>query len=206
MKKQLLLSALIILFSLNVSARNSNSEYENPHIISFGIGYGNIFYYTDWGLAVSSPYLDVKSYRTPDFTIGYRQLLKKHLGPGYLGFGARFSYEHGQQKWIYKNSGVPDYTDLYDWNSYGFQLRAEYHYIIPNHTRIEVYAGPLFEHTLCTEKITFGSFPLTIKTKFPINFPGGEAGACFKLTNNFSLFGEVSYPYNWISAGLNFKF
>ena len=72
---------------------------ENTHIINLGVGFGNPSYH--------SVYYGGKGYRygqTPAFSFTYEQALPKKVGPGSLGLGAYFGFQHEYYDYDYNNS------------------------------------------------------------------------------------------------------
>src|ERR1043165_4611595 len=116
---------------------------EGTHIINAGVGFGGRSYHSLYKGAKSS------YGRTPAFSISYEQPWPKRIGPGYLGVGALFAFQHEYNNYDYDYAYISTSTGFayktyyyhHKWSYYTIAGRAAYHWDVLNSEKAEVYAG-----------------------------------------------------------------
>jgi hypothetical protein len=176
----------------------------STHIINVGVGVGGRLYHTLYKVAG----FDYR--RTPAFSLSYEQPWQKKLGPGYLGVGAYFAYQHERLNYRYDYYGLSNYYYNHSWNYYMIAARATYHWDVLNLKNADVYAGALLGMRFQTS-IYDTNDPNSID---PYAYAKGSlfptytvfAGARWYFVKHIAVFGEAGYGISYLTGGLSFKF
>ena len=209
MKKSLLILCTVAA-GLFINSAEAQCYDENTHLINLGVGFGNSYY----------KFNRIKGYdygRTPVFALSYEQPLPKKVGPGYIGVGAYFSFQHAQERYTYDHyyyNGL-DYNDTYyqhNWNYYVIAARGAYHWDVLNSDKAEVYAGTIIG-------VRINSYNFTYNNPNPNYVDKNErsegavypavavyAGARWYFSEHVGFYGEVASGLSIITAGFTFKF
>ncbi|MCW3085664.1 MAG: hypothetical protein JWP12_3030 [Bacteroidetes bacterium] len=179
---------------------------EGTHIINLGAGFGSAGYYRvyrgagyDYGA-------------TPAISLTYEQPLPKKVGPGYIGVGAYFGFQHIHARYDYYDYyfGNSPYYYEHTWNNYMIAARAAYHWDVLNSKRAEVYAGAIIGVRIQT--YTYSTNNADPAYNHELNdgtvYPAYSlfAGARWYFAKNVAVFGELGYGISFATGGLSFKF
>ncbi|HWY09905.1 MAG TPA: hypothetical protein VN026_01205 [Bacteroidia bacterium] len=187
--------------------RNDGGEKcfdENTHIINFGVGFGRSYAYLYNAAGASAG-------TTPAFSVTYEQPWPKKLGPGFLGVGAYFGYQHTYYNYNYYyfyNNGAYYYD--HSWNYFMVAGRAAYHWDVLNSKNAEVYAGVLiglrFQTYTYSTNDPGNSDPYKYNQSSVWPVYSVFAGARWYFVKNFGLFAELGYGISYATGGLSIKF
>jgi hypothetical protein len=188
----------LILTALATLECNAQSYKKGQLDINLGLGVGNTF--IDAGSTTMFPAFSasVEYGITRDISLG-----------GYFGIaGATYKYYGWEDNPHY---GQYNYTDTYNWMYFIAGVRGAYHFarLIPV-DKLDVYAGLMVGNDFAHETYTTTS-------NNPDHVPyversyGGVvaslfAGARYRFTDHFGVFGELGYGITVLTAGVNFKF
>jgi len=202
------LFSFILLLAIIVCSKpvNSQNEYKLSQLLSGGIGYGNAWMITglDYSYYSSNSSYEETRRTSPSLSLYYEYILKKKLGIGYLGVGAKFSYQTAVWEYQYLISSTNYYSKT-RWNFYDLALRGLYHFIIPNQSKIEPYAGFSHSFVLWTQNSEdLNGYYSNSRSIFPI-FIGYVGGARYRFTKFTSVFAEIGWPFSFISCGVNLQ-
>jgi len=172
---------------------------ENTHIINLGIGFGGArSYSTRYGTGYN---------RTPVMSLSYEQPWPQRIGPGFLGVGAYFGYQHADYRY---NDPYSDYYYEHDWNNVSVMARATYHWDVLNSARAEVYGGVLIgvRMQFYDYHSSYPGYLDTYREHENVVYPayGVFAGARWYFVKNVALFAEAGAGYANITGGFSFKF
>ena len=179
MKKSIFYLAFFLFTAPMVMAQEFNV---GTNVINAGIGFGGSY--------------DVynSASQSPGFSFTYERGMWDIPGPGvislgaYLGFKAyKYDYSGYSSKWSYTTIGV----------------RGAYHFNGLEVDNLDLYGGIMFNYNFLSYSTTnydiYGNYDSTFGvTPF--------AGARWFFTDNFGVFGELSYGVAYFSAGVSFKF
>lgn len=177
----------------------------STHILNFGIGFGNPSYQSLYRGAGYSYGI------TPATSLSYEQPLPKKLGPGYLGVGAYFGYQHEHENYnnVYYYNSVNYYYN-HSWNYFMIAARAAYHWDVLNSKNAEVYAGAIIGVRIQT--YTYSTNDPGQHDPYTYNegsvFPAYTvfAGARWYFAKRVGVFGEVGYGISYLTGGISLKF
>jgi hypothetical protein len=180
---------------------------ENTHIINIGVGWGRRYY----------SFLGAPGYSsgtTPAFSLTYEQPWKQKLGPGYLGVGAYFGFQHAFYKYDYSYyNNLLQYNTYYyrhSWNYYMLAARAAYHWDVLNTKNAELYAGVIIGMRFQTHNYQTNDpgnkDPYSYRNSFAYPAYSFFAGARWYFAKNFGLFGEIGYGISYANGGFSIKF
>lgn len=209
MKKSLLILCTIAASIISYSAKSQCYD-ENTHVLNVGLGFGNSYY----------KFTNVKGYesgRTPVFILSYEQPLKNKVGPGYIGVGALFSFQHARERYTYADyfyNGIHYYNESYyqhNWNYYVIAARGAYHWDVLNSDKAEVYAGTIIGVRINSYNYTSHNLNSATDNAALSEGPAYPAfsvyaGARWYFVPKVALYGEVGSGLSFISGGLTFKF
>lgn len=178
---------------------------ESTHIINVGVGFGSRSYraiYRGAGYHYG---------RTPAMSISYEQPWPKKLGPGYLGVGAYFGFQHENYNYTYDHLFGNSYYYKHKWNHYMIGGRAAYHWDVLNSKNAEVYAGVIIgariqTHTYETNDPDPKNDPYSYSQGVAYPAYSVFAGARWYFAKNVGLFAEVGYGISYANAGMSIKF
>lgn len=178
---------------------------ESTHIINVGVGFGSRSYQSIYRGAGYS-YV-----RTPAISLSYEQPWPKKLGPGYLGVGAYFGFQHENYNYTYNYAFSNSYYYKHKWNHYMIGGRAAYHWDVLNSKNAEVYAGVIIgvriqTHTYDTNDPDPNNDPYTYTQGVAYPAYSVFAGARWYFAKNVGLFAEVGYGISYANAGMSIKF
>lgn len=215
MKKTILCVLALVSISVATSASEMNKQHnkpgDQPHcfeqgakIINLGFGFGGGYYYGRWGTgyAYSS---------TPAISLSYEQAWPKKLGPGFLGVGAYFGFQHARARYNDFYYLGNKYYYEHDWNHFVVAARGVYHWDVLNSKNAEVYGGALLGLRITTYTYkTNSADPNSAGYK---RSDGGVspvaslfAGARWYFVPKVALFGEVGFGISYLTGGFSFKF
>jgi hypothetical protein len=201
------LTLLLIILSLNVFSQKNKEEYVLPHIVSAGVGYGAAWVIWKDSEANSNGSITEKRTATPVFSASYEQIVKKKLGIGYLGVGARVGYQSATWSWTINIASL-NYD--YKWNIslYDITLRPAYHFVLPNKPKIEPYAGLSMSYNIWKMRSTgtYNGTTITSKDKEAFLMAGAFGGVRFRVLKFISIYGELGFPHNLATVGANLQF
>jgi hypothetical protein len=204
----LILSAIAA--SLFTNSANAQCYDENTKLINLGIGFGKSYY----------KFNRVKGYeygRTPVFALSYEQPLPNKVGPGYIGVGAYFSFQHAQERYTYNdylyNGNHYDNTYYqHNWNHYVVAARGAYHWDVLNSDKAEIYAGTIIGVRINSYNFKYENPNPNYVDKHEKSegsvYPAFAvyAGARWYFSKHVGLYGEVASALSIITGGLTFKF
>ncbi|MBA3680707.1 MAG: hypothetical protein H0W73_06020 [Bacteroidetes bacterium] len=178
---------------------------ESTKIINIGVAFGGYYYRYNRGLGYT--------YRiTPAINLSYEQALKNKVGPGFIGLGAYFGYQHASLRYndYYYNGN--QYYYRHSWNYMLISLRGAYHADALNFEEGEVYFGATVGVRLQTYNYESNSLDPN-KDNYQISggsvYPSSSVfvGGRWYFTNKIGVFGEISYGYSYpyLTAGLSIK-
>ncbi len=197
--------------TINRIAQNSGSAEkcfdENTHIINLGAGFGSVGYYRAYR-GVGYDYG-----ATPAISLTYEQPLRNKVGPGYIGVGAYFGFQHIHSRYDYYGYNYNTYGNYYyqdTWNNYMIAARAAYHWDVLNSKRAEVYAGAIIGVRIQTYSYTSNNNDPHYNHEINDGsvYPAYSlfAGARWYFAKNVAVFGELGYGISYATGGLSFKF
>ena len=177
---------------------------ESTHILNLGVGFGSRSYHS---LYLGGGY----SYGiTPAFSLTYEQAYPKKLGPGYLGVGAYFGFQHEYYKYDYAYLFSNTYYYHHSWNYYMVAARGAYHWDVLNAKNAEVYAGVIIGLRFQTHHYETNDpsnkDPYSYTQSFAYPAYSAFAGARWYFAKNFGLFAEVGYGISYATGGFSIKF
>jgi hypothetical protein len=214
MKSKLLLSLAFLITTTFANAQGGKSSPtsggasfdENSKIVNIGIAFGGYYYRYNRAFGYS--------YRiTPAINISYEQALKKKAGPGFIGLGAYFGFQHASLQYNDYYYQGNKYYYRHSWNYMLISARGAYHADALNFEDGEVYFGATVGLRFQTYKYESNSldpnknlYQLSGRSIYPSSsvFVGGR----WYFVPNVAAFGELGYGYSYpyLTAGVSFKF
>lgn len=178
-------------------------------LLNIGVGLGGRAYY-NYGR--SGPY---KYRSTPAFSISYEQALPKKLGPGYLGLGGYFGFQHASYRYDYdyynfNNNNYDKYYYKHSWNYFLIAARGAYHLDVLNWDKGEVYFGTLIGLRIQTYNFEsnnpdpyYNNYRLNEGSMYPTwsFFAGGR----YYFTDQIGAFMELGYGVSYLTLGATIK-
>lgn len=185
MKKNLILTAVILCIAVSVSAQNTFNKGDKA--LNFGLGLGSRFY-------TGSGYTDKIPPISASFEMGIIDHLfdeKSSLGVGgYVGFT--------KAKWEYSNDWGYKYSDLI------IGVRGALHYQLVK--KMDTYTGILIGYDVVTAK-EYGTSPGYDYSSSASGLTWSWfAGARYYFTDNIAAMAEVGYGIAYLNIGLALKF
>jgi len=218
MTSKIIVCATMLLVTAITNAqdkKNKNSSFssgsgehcfnENSHVINVGIGFGGGRYYRYKGGVGYS-------YRvSPAFSLSYEQAIKEKLGPGFLGVGAYFGYQHASfqyDNYYYKGN---QYYYRHNWNYMIIAARGAYHLDVLNTKNAELYFGGIIGMRFQTYSYQSNSNDPDVhlyKLNNRFVYPGASlfVGGRWYFVPQAALFAELGYGISYLNGGVSFKF
>ena len=181
----------------------------SSRLLNIGVGLGGVSYY-NYGR--SGPY---KYTRTPAFSISYEQALGEKVGPGYIGLGGYFGFQHASYRYdwngYYYNFQYNDYYYKHSWNYFLLAARGAYHPDVLNWEQGEVYFGTTLGLRIETYKFSTNNPDPAWNNAYRLSegrvnlawavFAGGR----YYFTDKVAGFMELSYGISYLTVGATIK-
>jgi hypothetical protein len=177
--KKLLLSLLVVVFSLTQLFAQESTFKQGDKVINLGIGFGSTYYgsyYTSHTPALSA-----------SLEVGVKDGI---LDKGSIGVGGYLGYSSATWANYYKTS------------NFIIGARGSFHYPLVN--KLDTYTGLLLGYNIYSYKYEssyFGS-----KGSAGNVMIAWFAGARYYFSNNFAVMAEVGYGIAYLTVGVSFKF